>query len=71
MVTSDNHSWFVFRRYNEFYKLYEMLKKQVNIIFLTVCYGLLKDRIIGSIFSSEATVMGNVSLDMLEQFVYP
>lgn len=29
MVTSDNHSWFVFRRYNEFYKLYEMLKKQV------------------------------------------
>jgi hypothetical protein len=36
MVTSDNHSWFVFRRYNEFYKLYEMLKKQVNIIFLTV-----------------------------------
>ncbi|PSN57440.1 hypothetical protein C0J52_07332 [Blattella germanica] len=29
MVTSDNNSWFVFRRYNEFYKLYEMLKKQV------------------------------------------
>ena len=34
MVTSDNHSWFVFRRYNEFYKLYEMLKKQVNIMYL-------------------------------------
>jgi len=34
MVTSDNHSWFVFRRYNEFYKLYEMLKKQVNITCL-------------------------------------
>lgn len=34
MVTSDNHSWFVFRRYNEFYKLYEMLKKQVNIMCL-------------------------------------
>jgi len=34
MVTSDNHSWFVFRRYNEFYKLYEMLKKQVNILCL-------------------------------------
>jgi hypothetical protein len=31
----------------------------------------MKDRIIGSIFSSEATVTGNVSLDMLEQFVYP
>jgi hypothetical protein len=44
MVTSDNHSWFVFRRYNEFYKLYEMLKKQVNIcacstvILLVVLY---------------------------------
>jgi len=34
MVTSDNHSWFVFRRYNEFYKLYEMLKKQVSIMCL-------------------------------------
>lgn len=31
MVTSDNHSWFIFRRYNEFYKLYEVLKKQVDI----------------------------------------
>nr|CAD7461412.1 unnamed protein product [Timema tahoe] len=29
MVTSDSQSWFVFRRYNEFYKLYESLKKQV------------------------------------------
>ena len=34
MVTSDNHSWFVFRRYNEFYKLYEMLKKQVSVTCL-------------------------------------
>ncbi|KAK7865446.1 hypothetical protein R5R35_002324 [Gryllus longicercus] len=29
MVTEDNHTWFVFRRYNEFHKLYEFLKKQV------------------------------------------
>ncbi|GFG34302.1 hypothetical protein Cfor_07097 [Coptotermes formosanus] len=34
MVTSDNQSWFVFRRYNEFYKLYEMLKKQVPSVQL-------------------------------------
>ncbi|XP_067006331.2 serine/threonine-protein kinase Sgk1 [Anabrus simplex] len=29
LVTDENHEWFVFRRYNEFYKLYEVLKKQV------------------------------------------
>lgn len=30
MVKSNNQSWFVFRRYNEFYKLHELLKKQVS-----------------------------------------
>ncbi|KAK3909195.1 Serine/threonine-protein kinase Sgk3 [Frankliniella fusca] len=28
-ITSDNDSWFVFRRYNEFYKLFDILRKQV------------------------------------------
>ncbi|KAE8747510.1 hypothetical protein FOCC_FOCC005181 [Frankliniella occidentalis] len=28
-ISSDNDSWFVFRRYNEFYKLFDILRKQV------------------------------------------
>lgn len=28
-ISSDNDSWFVFRRYNEFYKLFDILRKQI------------------------------------------
>ncbi|XP_063238015.1 serine/threonine-protein kinase Sgk1-like isoform X3 [Bacillus rossius redtenbacheri] len=34
VVNSDSQSWFVFRRYNEFYRLYESLKKQVPHLHL-------------------------------------
>lgn len=33
-VWSQNECWHVYRRYNEFHKLFEVIKKQVKIKFL-------------------------------------
>lgn len=36
VITSENDSWFVYRRYSEFYKLYEYLRKQVSGLQLKI-----------------------------------